>query len=98
MKGYLPNGGETPWIPDGGLCGTRGRGLPLTGFAIRVAPQRADRFAVSYQGSFFGGGISSLCHNGEPCRAASGDDPLEAVNVRVIERVAEPDEEPTAGK
>src|SRR5205823_482917 len=26
MKGYLPNGGETPWIPGGGLCGTRGRG------------------------------------------------------------------------
>ena len=79
------------------LCGTRGRGLPLTGFAVRVVPQRADRFAVSYQGSFFEGGISSLCHNGEPCRAASGDDPLEAINLRVTERIAEAEEGQTAG-
>ena len=85
MKGFLPNGGETPWIPGGVLCGTRGRGLPLTGFAVRVVPHRADRFEVVYQGSFFAGGISEPCRNGEPCRA-TGDDPLEAINLRVTER------------
>jgi hypothetical protein len=88
MKGFLPNGGETAWIPGGVLCGTRGRGLPLTGFAVRLAPQRADRFEVLYQGSFFAGGISDLQRNGAPCRAATPDDPLEAINVRLIERVA----------
>ena len=86
MKGFLPNGGETPWVPGGVLCGTRGRGLPLTGFAVRVVPQRADRFEVVYQGSFFAGGISQLHQNGDPCRAAIADDPLEAINVRLIER------------
>ncbi|HEX3952547.1 MAG TPA: hypothetical protein VHW90_03170 [Stellaceae bacterium] len=90
MKGFLPNGGETPWVPGGMLCGTRGRGLPMIGFAVRVAPQRAARYDVVYQGSFFTGGISELHQNGDPCRAAAGDDPLEAINVRVIERGSNP--------
>jgi hypothetical protein len=91
MKGFLPNGGETPWVPGGTLCGTRGRGLPLTGFAVRVAPQHAARFDVRYQGSFFAGGISELRQNGDPCRATIADDPLEAINVRLIERGADPE-------
>jgi len=89
MKGFLPNGGETAWVPGGVLCGTRGRGLPLTGFAIRVVPQRADRFGVVYQGSFFAGGISQMQQNGAPCRSATADDPLEAVNIRLIDRAVE---------
>jgi hypothetical protein len=97
MKGFLPNGGETPWVPGGVLCGTRGRGLPLTGFAVRVVGQRAGRFEVDYQGSFFAGGISQLHQNGAPCRATTADDPLEAINVRLIERVADPEESATAG-
>jgi hypothetical protein len=88
MKGFLPNGGETPWVPGGTLCGTRGRGLPLIGFALRIVPHRADRFDVVYQGSFFSGGISEQLRNGSPCRAGA-DDPLEAINVRLIERVPE---------
>jgi hypothetical protein len=97
MKGFLPNGGETPWIPGGVLCGTRGRGLPLTGFAVRVVPRLADRFDVLYQGSFFVGGISDLHQNGDPCRATTADDPLEAINVRLIERGADPEGTATAG-
>lgn len=96
LKGFLPNGGETPWVPGGSLCGTRGRGLPLTGFALRIAPQHAARFDVLYQGSFFNGGISEQHRNGSPCRAA-GDDPLEAINVRLVERVPEPETTETAG-
>jgi hypothetical protein len=89
MKAFLPNGAETPWIPGGVLCGTRGRGMPLTGFAIRIAPQQADRFEVQYQGSFFAGGISETRRNGEPCRSATADDPLEAVNIRLVDRGAD---------
>jgi len=95
MKGYLPNGGETPWIPGGLLCGTRGRGLPLIGFALRITPQRADRFEVSYQGSFFAGGISEPQQNGSPCRAAQTDDPLEAINVRITDKQAEDASDPS---
>ena len=97
MKGFLPNGGETPWVPGGVLCGSRGRGLPLTGFAIRVVAQRAERFEVLYQGSFFAGGISQMHQNGAPCRAATADDPLEAINVRLIERDVDPEGSATAG-
>jgi hypothetical protein len=88
LKAFLPNGGETPWIPGGVLCGTRGRGMPLTGFAVRVAPQQAERFEVEYQGSFFAGGISGTRRDGEPCRSDVTDDPLEAVNIRLVERGA----------
>jgi hypothetical protein len=97
MKGFLPNNGETPWVPGGTLCGTRGRGLPLTGFAVRVVAPQAERFEVVYQGSFFAGGISQMHQNGAPCRAATADDPLEAVNVRLIERAVEPEGTASAG-
>jgi hypothetical protein len=90
MKAFLPDGDETPWVPGGVFCGTRGQGLPLIGFAVRVVPQRADRFEVVYQGSFFTDGISQMYQNGAACRAATADDPLEAINVRVIEHVVEP--------
>ena len=96
MKGFLPNGGETPWVPGGTLCGTRGRGLPLTGLAVRVVPHRADRFEVLYQGSFFAGGVSETHRNGDPCRAATANDALEAINIRVVERVPEPQVEAEA--
>lgn len=86
FKGFLPNGNETQWVNGGVLCGTRGRRLPLTGFAVRVAPRLADRFEVAYQGSFFMSGISGVHRNGEPCRVLTGDDPLEAMNIRLIER------------
>jgi len=97
MRGFLPNGGETPWVPGGVLCGTRGQGLPLIGFAVRVVPQQADRFEVVYQGSFFAGGISTIHQNGDPCRAATADDPLEAINVRLIERGVGPEGSSPAG-
>lgn len=98
MKGFLPSGGETPWVPGGSLCGTRGRGLPLTGFAVRVVPQRADRFEVQYQGSFFAGGVSETHRNGDPCRATTGDDALEAINIRLVEHVPEPEPAPESAE
>jgi hypothetical protein len=54
-----------------------------------VAPQRADRFDVQYQGSFFIGGISETRRNGDPCRATTANDALEAINVRLVERIPE---------
>lgn len=90
FKGFLPRGGETQWVQGGLLCGTRGRRLPLTGFAVRLAPRLASRFDVVYQGSFFSEGISAPERNGQPCRgAASADDPLEAMNIRILEKAPE---------
>jgi hypothetical protein len=87
-KAFGPNGRETPWVSDAKLCGTRGRGLPLTGFAVRLAAHLGDRFDVVYEGAFFDSGVAGPVRNGEPCVPSVADDPLEAVNVRVVPRAA----------
>lgn len=88
FKAFEPNGQETPWVTAGTLCGTRGRGLPLTGFAVRLAAHLHDRFEAVYQGSFFNAGIVGPNRNGEPCRPAGGNDPLEAINIRLVEKAS----------
>ncbi len=85
-KAFGPQGRETQWTTNGKLCGTRGRGLPLTGFAIQPLPHIRGRFDVIYQGAFFDSGTTEPCRNGEPCRPARVDDVLEAINLRVVER------------
>jgi hypothetical protein len=58
----------------------------LTGFAVRLAPHVGDRFDVLYQGAFFESGVAGPHRNGALCISAIADDPLEAINVRVIRR------------
>ena len=53
---------------------TRGRGLPLTGFAVRMATHLRERFEAVYEGSFFTAGIVGPNRNGEPCRSAIGNE------------------------
>jgi hypothetical protein len=86
FKALGPKGRQTPWVTDAKLCGTRGQGLPLTGFAIRLAPHVAERCEVVYQGSFFESGVVGPHRNGELCVPPTTDDPLEAMNVRLIRR------------
>jgi hypothetical protein len=88
-KAYGPNGRETPRVSGGKLCGTRGRGMPLTGFAVRLAAHQSDRFGIEYQGAFFESGDSGPIRDGSPCMARLADDPLEAINLCLSER-AEP--------
>ena len=85
-KAFGPGGRETPWVSAAKLCGTRGRGIPLTGFAVRLAAPASERFDVVYQGAFFESGIAEPRRNGEPCLPEKPDDPLEAVNIRLVER------------
>jgi hypothetical protein len=86
FKALGPKGRQTPWVTDAKLCGTRGQGLPLTGFAIRLAPHVAERLDVVYHGSFFESGVVGPHRNGELCIPPITDDPLEAINVRLIRR------------
>lgn len=86
-KAFGPNGRETPWVSGGKLCGTRGRGMPLTGFAVRLAAHRSDRFGIEYQGAFFESGDSVAIRDGSPCMARLADDPLAAMNLCLFERV-----------
>jgi hypothetical protein len=89
FKALGPNGRETPWVTDAKLCGTRGRGLPLTGFAVRLAPHVEEGFEVVYQGAFFESGVVGPRRNGELCIPPIADDALEAIDVRLIRRSAQ---------
>jgi len=84
-----PNRRQTPWVTDAKLCGTRGRGMPLTGFAIRLAAHAQELFDVVYEGAFFESGVVGPYRNGELCIPPIGDDPLEAINVRLTRRCSE---------
>ena len=88
FKALGPNRRQTPWVTDAKLCGTRGQGMPLTGFAIRLAPHVGEQFDVVYQGAFFESGTIGPNRNGELCVAPIADDPLEAMSVRVSRRAA----------
>jgi hypothetical protein len=84
-RAFGPNGRETPWIGGGKLCGTRGRSLPLTGFAIRLAAPLRERVEIEYHGAFFESGLSGPFRDGEPCMAGIDDDPLEAIDLHLFE-------------
>ena len=88
FKALGPNRRQTPWVTDAKLCGTRGQGLALTGFAVRLAPHVGERFDVVYQGAFFESGVVGPNRNGELCVPPIANDPLEAINVRLIRRTA----------
>lgn len=88
FKALGPKRRQTPWVTDAKLCGTRGQGLPLTGFAVRLAGDAGERFDVVYEGAFFESGTVGPNRNGELCIPPIADDPLEAINVRVIRRPA----------
>ena len=89
FKALGPKGRQTPWVTDAKLCGTRGQGLPLTGFAVRLAPRISDRFDAVYQGAFFESGVVGPFRNGELCVAPVADDPLEAINLQLTRRVSQ---------
>jgi len=90
-KGLTASGEETPWVACGSPCGTRGRSLPLLGFAIR---QKADpggaRFDCEYAGYFQSGATAGPCRNGAPCRSPHDNDPLEGMQLRITPRPQRP--------
>ncbi|HEX3881331.1 MAG TPA: hypothetical protein VHW66_01610 [Stellaceae bacterium] len=85
-RAIFRDGVQTPWVSDARLAGTRGRGLALTGFAVRLAPAVLDRFDVVYEGSFGTGDTVGPCKNGEPCLAPHPDAPLVALRVAIVMR------------
>ena len=83
---FAQEGRATAWVTNGNYAGTRGRGLPLTGFAVRPAPELRDRLEIVYEGCFFEGGVVGPKRDGELCVSPVADDPLEAVRVSIVER------------
>jgi len=88
-KGLSANGVETAWLPAGSVCGTTGRNTPLLGFAVRQkAGVAGARFDCEYSGSFESGAVSGPARNGAPCRSVSDNDPLEGLQLCIIDRSA----------
>ena len=90
-KGLTASGAETPWIGSGALCGARGRGIPLIGFAVRQKAVPGGALVdCEYTGYFQSGGIAGPARNGAPCRSAVDNDPLEGMQLRITPRPATP--------
>ncbi|HML10807.1 MAG TPA: hypothetical protein VK432_08090, partial [Stellaceae bacterium] len=83
---FAQEGRATAWVSNGNYAGTRGRNLPLTGFAVRPATDLGERLQITYEGSFFEGGVVGPKQNGELCVSPIADDPLEAVRVTIIDQ------------
>src|SRR5205807_10588964 len=78
-KALTGAGFESPWLSNGEVCGTRGMGIPLVGFAVRPKPDAATLgYDCVYRGYFRSGATSGPVSNGELCRSETADDPLEA--------------------
>ena len=90
-KGLTATGIETDWLSCGAACGSRGMDTPLVGFAVRQKAGAADRvFDCEYSGYFQSGAMVGPCRNGAPCLSATANDPLEGMQVRILERRIRP--------
>jgi hypothetical protein len=86
-KALTATGIETPWVSDGAPCGTRGMGVALVGFAVRIKSQPgAPLYDCEYSGSFVSGQVSGPFRNGVPCQSISPDDLLEGIQLSIFER------------
>jgi hypothetical protein len=95
-KGLTATGYETPWLANNAPCGTRGMATPLLGFAVRAKPgPAAEAYDVEYRGAFLSGALSEPHRNGAPCRSPMPDDPLEAIELRILRRLP-PEAAPSA--
>jgi hypothetical protein len=77
---------ETPWLTDKMLCGSRGRGVPLLGFAVRTRYTASEHFDFKYRGYFRKAGWTAFSSTGDWCQSPEPNDPLEGIALYRIER------------
>ncbi len=87
-KAVTAAGWETPWTEGGALCGTRGLGVPLIGFAVRLRGGAADTHEVMYEGQFFSGARVGPVPGGSLCRSDAVADPLDGLLIRIVTKPA----------
>jgi hypothetical protein len=75
----------TEWMPAGSYVGSRGKGLPIRGFAVRLRGDMASRFVCSYAGAFFRCDDVVRVNDGGECRAPN-DAELEAIHIMLRPR------------
>jgi hypothetical protein len=83
-KAVTASGVETPWITGGALCGTRGMGMPLVGFAVRLKPHESTRdYVCEYSAVMVSGATLGPARDGAPCRSVDIGDPIEAIWISI---------------
>jgi len=85
-RGITADGYETPWLTDTVLCGSRGRGTPLLGFALRPRVAFAQALECRYVGVFGSGRRVGPLSDGSLCRSDLPNDPLEGIELQVVAR------------
>jgi GT2 family glycosyltransferase/glycosyltransferase involved in cell wall biosynthesis len=86
--GVTSDGFQTPWLSNQMLCGSRGRGMPLMGYALRLKPEVADRYECTYTGRFVSGSKHGPCVNGDLCSSEVPGDALWGIELRIAPRGA----------
>lgn len=83
-KAITATGVETPWVTGGAPCGTRGIGVPITGFALRARPQPgAPQLICEYGAISLSGSTIGPVRNGVPCYSSDSSDPIAAIWVSI---------------
>lgn len=80
------DGFQTAWLTKEELCGSRGGGLPLLGFGVRLTPEAAKNYDCAYRGKFFSGATVGPLKDGVLCCSDTAGDPLEGIEVAVTAR------------
>lgn len=96
-KTVAVSGAESHWVTGGAPSGSRGMGLPLAGFAVRVNPQSSAGLACEYGAMMVSGSTIGPFRDGATCRSPDPRDPIGAVWISVYE-AAQPDEAVMAGE
>ena len=81
--GVTEQGETTPWLCAGDYCGTRGSGVPLVAFAVRVNPALGSAYRCAYAGQFLSGTVIGPFDDGRLCRSDAPGDPLVAIELRL---------------
>ena len=82
---FMSGDAALPWLAGGTFCGSRGLGLPLRGFSLRLAGPAAVQYECCYTATFTDGSVTGLTRSAQPCIAASLA-PLEAFRVILRQR------------
>jgi len=84
--GVAADGFQTAWVSGQALCGSRGQGLPIMGYAVRLKPEFADRYDCTYSGRFVSGSARGPFKNAELCCSEVAGDPLWGIELLVAPR------------
>jgi hypothetical protein len=94
--GVTADGYQTPWMSNQTLCGTRGQGMPMQGFAVRLTPEFTERYECTYRGKFLSGRTLGPFRNGDLCSSDIAGDPLRGIELYVAERSGSENKKPSA--